>query len=130
VKAILIKLSVATLVLLAGGVGSPRLAMAMDPAFVCQPADVTVYASRIHIRCRYSFGATNPGFVLLFGDPRFFAVPATDARLTAAAVTLAQAAITSNRSIRIGFDYFDTTGEAYGCQLADCRPIRSLRFDN
>jgi len=129
VKTILIKLSAATLVFLAGGVGSPRLAMATEPTFYCQPVEVTVFSNRMHIRCRYALGSTNPGFVPLFGDPRFFAVPASDVRLTAAAVTLAQAAITSNRSIWIGFDYFDTTGEAYGCQLVDCRPIRSLRFD-
>lgn len=130
VKAILIRLSVTTLVLLAAEVGSQRVAMASDMAFSCQPIEVSVFASRMHIRCRYSLGeSAHPGFVLLFGDPRFFAVPASDDRLSAAAVTLAQAAITSNRQIRIDFDYFDTTGDAYGCLLVDCRPILSLRLE-
>jgi hypothetical protein len=97
--------------------------------FACQPTEVTVFANRAHIRCEFSFGeSTRPSYVLLFGDPRFFAVPASDERLTAAAVTLGQAAITSGRSILIAFDYFGSTGDAYGCQLNDCRPIRALRL--
>lgn len=125
----LVRMSVATLVLLAAEAGSQRAAMASDMAFSCQPIEVSVFASRMHIRCRYSFGSTNPGFVLLLGDPRFFAVPASDERLTAAAVTLAQAAITTSRRIWIDFDYFDNTGDAYGCLLVDCRPILSLRLE-
>lgn len=127
-KTVLIKLSAATLVFLAGGAGSPRVAMASDMAFECQPIEVSVFASRMHIRCRYSYGYPYPPFVLLFGDPRFFAVPASNVRMSAAAVTLAQAAITSNRNILIDFDYFDFTGDAYGCLMVDCRPILSLRL--
>src|SRR5262245_44856347 len=91
-----------------------------DTWFECWPAEVSVFANRTHIGCYNSLG--RPGDVtsllLGFGNPKFFAVLASDVRLTSAAVTLGQAAITSNRRIWIAFDYFDLTGDAYGCRFA------------
>ena len=125
--------SAAALLIIANAIPANARVVAPDEWFECWPVEVAVFTGRTQVDCQFSIlvPLDLPGRILgaPFSDIRFFAVPASDTRLTSSTVTLGQAAITSNRSIWIAFDRLDITGQGYGCRIEDCRPIHGLKLD-
>lgn len=103
-------LAVASLALVLGAsIGSAHAASAS-----CTPADVTVFTSRIHIRCSQG---TADGANTIY----YFAVPTTDATFANRFMTIATTALVSGRRFVINFTS-GASGASYGCLASDCRP--------
>lgn len=81
----------------------------------CTPTDVTVFKSRIHVRC--SAGTADSANTIYF-----FAVPTTDATRANRFMTIATSALVAGRRVVINFTS-GSSGASYGCQTSDCRPI-------
>lgn len=80
-------------------------------SFFCTPNGVAVFENRVHIHCTT---ADSNGV-------SYFAYPNTDAAQTARVLSLLLVAYTTTSPVYIYYDPNDTSGSAWGCQVADCR---------
>jgi hypothetical protein len=78
----------------------------------CTPADVTVYAGRIHVRCVESVGGI-----------QYFALSTANAAHVARVLSVLSTAHVAGRQLSILYEPSDTSGDAIGCLISDCRLI-------
>jgi hypothetical protein len=83
--------------------------------FTCHPIEVASWGERVHVRC-------SPGN----GPISYFAVNTSNPGATQRFTDIVTAALINNASLSIQYDAADTSGPAYGCLLANCRPARGV----
>lgn len=82
----------------------------------CTPANVAVFASRIHIKCT----AAAPGGIL------YFAYPARDTANASRFLSLLTSAEVAGKQVDVLYDPADTSGASFGCATGDCRTISGV----
>jgi hypothetical protein len=92
-----------------------ELVLPPDTTANCNPAEVTVFKNRFHIRC----AADSKGIA-------FFAVSSTDAPFSDHVLRLALEALGSKRSLAIAYESDDFSGVKFGCLAKDCRAIQAI----
>ena len=82
--------------------------------FVCEPTEVAVYKSRIHVKC--STSATDGQATIWF-----WAVSTADTDHANHFLSTATTALIAGRNLKISYTPGDTSGQSFGCQANDCR---------
>lgn len=88
-------------------------AVQADEYFSCKVKDVTVFSSRIHVRCTTTTAA----------GIYFFALPTSNSVQANRLLTIGSTALVSGRKFVAIYDLGDTSGAAWGCQASDCRAL-------
>ncbi len=84
---------------------------------VCNISEVGVFDNRIHIKC-YTGGPPS-------GDIVYFAAPTSDTQRAARLLSLMLTADAAGKRVYVAYDTA-ASGVAFGCQVANCRPIQFL----
>jgi hypothetical protein len=91
----------------------------LDPSaikwYTCTPANVATYLNRVHVMCTVPDGAI-----------WYFAAPTSDYKNAARVLSLLLTAEATGKSVTVLYDTLDTSGTAYDCLEADCRPILAV----
>ena len=85
----------------------------------CTPIGIQVYPAygRLHVRCSQSYSGVS-----------FFALSTKNSAEAARVLSVITSAQVAGRTLSILYDPADTSGSAIGCQVADCRLIKSVGF--
>lgn len=95
-------------------------AMAANEWVTCDPANVTTFTNRIHIKCSTSVA----------GGVRYFAREITNDADSARFLSMIIAAQVAGRTVQVWTDLADTSGSSFGCQVSDCRLLKAVSFGN
>ena len=99
--------------------GTPVGVAEADAAeFLCTPANVAVYETRVHVKCT----SAAPGGIL------YFAYPTDDIAKSSQVLSVLSTALAAGRQLSILYNASDTSGSAFGCQTNDCRTITGAVF--
>jgi len=95
------------------GIGAAPSAAFADGWFSCEPSEVLAFSNRVHVRCDNTWAAGSSSI-------RYIAVGVSDADAAARFVSLANAALLSNKFFRVYLLTSSTTNTS-GCGSSDCR---------
>jgi len=91
-------------------------AFAQEKWSACKPVEAATFSTRIHVKCESAVD----------GHFWFFAASTADSKFAARALSVIESAQLGDKFINILFDPADQSGPAFGCLLADCRPIAAV----
>jgi len=85
---------------------------------MCNPVNVATYTTRVHIKCDVPANGI-----------WYFAAPTSNSKHAARVLSLLLTAQAVGSQVSVLYDPEDTSGTAYGCDAADCRPIIAVASD-
>ena len=107
---------------LALGSSVPAAGAALSKDFNCVPIEVAVLDNRAHVLCAEPQPKYRGGYPVDNGDRiAYFAVPLSDANLSSRFIQVGNTAMAAGITIRFSYISGDYSGEAFGCDRANCR---------
>jgi hypothetical protein len=81
----------------------------------CHVTEVYAFSDRVHVKC-------NPAPLAI----SYFAVPTSNSAVAARFISMASLVV--GGYLWIDYEFFDTSGPSFGCQLSDCRRALSWKL--
>ena len=88
----------------------------------CTPSSVSVIydqgsSSRVHVLCTDSYSGI-----------RYFALPLSAAVSSTTFESVASAAKANGKKLKIRYNKYDTSGNAWGCSASNCRKVKEVQI--